>query len=113
MRSCQRLKFCSKKTSILKMSGKGLTSARSTRTIGAKTVEGTVIVTNGGTIAVGRAAVGTVAVVVSTVGTIPNRTRPGYPTRISRWSRLVKSHCTISRDYPMEPHFKKENKHMQ
>ena len=70
MRSCQRLKFCPEKTSILEMSGKGLTSARSIRTVDAKIVEGIVIVTNGGIVAVGRAAIGTMAVVVSTVGTI-------------------------------------------
>ena len=27
------------------------------------------------------------------------------------WSRLVKSHCTIPREYPMKPHFKKESRH--
>ena len=35
-------------------------------------------------------------------------TPPGFPG----WSRLVKSHCTIPREYPMEPHFKKESKHV-
>ena len=35
-------------------------------------------------------------------------TLPGFPG----WSRLVKSHCIIPREYPMEPHFKKESKHM-
>ena len=28
------------------------------------------------------------------------------------WSRLMKSHCTIPREYPMEPHFKKESRHI-
>ena len=31
-------------------------------------------------------------------------TFPGFPG----WSRLVKSHCTIPREHPMEPHFKKK-----
>ena len=35
-------------------------------------------------------------------------TLPGFPG----WYRLVKSHCTIPREYPMKPHFKKESKHM-
>ena len=41
-----------------------------------------------------------------------DKTGPGYPPRIPRVVRLVKSHCTIPREYPMEPHFKQESKHM-
>ena len=41
-------------------------------------------------------------------------TRPDPDTLLGfpGWSRLVKSHCTIPKEYPMEPHFKKESKHM-
>ena len=35
-------------------------------------------------------------------------TLPGFPG----WSRLVKSHRTIHKEYPMELHFKKESKHI-
>ena len=35
-------------------------------------------------------------------------TLPEFPG----WSRLVKSHYTIPREYPMKPQFKKESRHM-
>ena len=42
-----------------------------------------------------------------------DRTRPGYPSKFPGWSRLVESHCTISKECTKEPHLKKRSIYLQ